>query len=124
MKLVSINAKHVRRETVAVVYNKDTPCAGVKDTNNLITAYPDRFVGLGKFLGTAKLQLKDDYEPVVHAPRRCPIHLKKDIQTALDDMEQQEIIEKIPTGQPTEWLSSLAYVCKSNWLTQGMSRSM
>ncbi|ELU18421.1 hypothetical protein CAPTEDRAFT_110919, partial [Capitella teleta] len=39
---------------------------------------------------------------------------KDEIQAALDDMENMGIISKLPQGQPTEWLSSLAYARKSN----------
>ena len=34
---------------------------------------------------------------------------KRGNQVRLGEMESQGIIEKIPQGQPTEWLSSLAY---------------
>ena len=50
-----------------------------------------------------KIELKSDSVPVVHSPRRCPIHLKGEIQSELDSMEEQGIMEKIPKGQPTEW---------------------
>ncbi len=86
----------------------------VQDIKDLITQYPDRFTGQGHFRGQAQLKLKPDAAPVVHAPRRCPIHLKQDIEKSLLDMEQKGIIEKIPQGQPTEWLSSLAYARKAS----------
>ncbi|ELU15521.1 hypothetical protein CAPTEDRAFT_29505, partial [Capitella teleta] len=76
--------------------------------------YPEAFRNLGKFPGKAKLELKKDAHPVIHAPRRCPGHLKDEIQSTLDDMENMGIISKLPQGQPTEWLSSLAYARKSN----------
>jgi hypothetical protein len=75
---------------------------------------PDRFTGLGCFPGTVELELKENAEPVIHTPQRCPIHLKSEIQSELDKMEQQGIIERIPQGQPTEWLSSLAYPRKKD----------
>ena len=73
------------------------------------------FNGLGKFTGEAKLQLKDNAVPTIHAPRRCPINIRNEVQTVIDDMESQGIIEKIPQGQPTEWLSSLVYARKANY---------
>ena len=91
------------------VYAVNQDNSPIKDTKDLTTKYPDRFKGLGKFPGKVRIELKDDAQPVVHAPRRCPIHLKGEIQKALEQMESQDIIEKIPQGQPTEWLSSLAY---------------
>ena len=117
LQLVSVNPI-VQNVTVSVVAEsssftkpKEVP---IRNSSVLISMYPDRFEGLGKFPQPAKLQLKDDAEPVVHAPRRCPVHLKKDIQAAIDNMESLGIIERIPQGQPTEWLSNLAYARKSN----------
>ncbi len=104
--------------TISVVNRVPKPQTSLKATKgkgDLLRQYPDRFQGLGRFPREAKLELKPNAEPVVHAaPRRCPIHLKGEIQRALNEMEKQEIISKIPAGQPTEWLSSLGYARKSN----------
>ena len=86
----------------------------LRNTEDLISLYPDRFEGQGCFSGTVKLELKDDSEPVVQAPRHCPTRLNDEIQAELDKMEQQGIIEKIPQGHPTERLSSLAYAHKKD----------
>ena len=116
MKLININDK-VQQLSISVVTKTISPesCSThIKSKSELMTQYPIVFKGIGKFPGEAKLQLKDDAAPVVQAPRRCAIHLKKEIQTALDEMEQLGVISKIPTGQPTEWLSNLVYARKSN----------
>ena len=41
--------------------------------DDLIKAYPDQFEGIGKFLGTYHIYLKEDAIPVVHTPRKCSI---------------------------------------------------
>jgi transposase InsO family protein len=119
LNLIHINKKHVEYATVAVVnarppVNAERRQGPIHNTKDLISMYPDRFKGIGTFDQEAKLQLEEGTTPVVHAPRRCPIHLKGEIQAALNDMEVQGIIEKLPDGQPTEWLSSLAYARKSS----------
>ena len=110
LDLISISP-HVRITVSVIQGSKHEP---IVDSKSLTSRYPDRFCGQGKFPHTAKLQLKPDATPVVHAPRRCPVHLKNEIEQTLQDMEDKGIIEKIPQGQPTEWLSSLAYARKSS----------
>ena len=116
MNLIDVN-KEYTKVTISVI-NKSTSAADrtspIKGKSDLIAQYPEVFSGIGKISGKVKLQLKDDAVPVVQAPRRCPIHLKKEIQSTLDDIERQEINSKVPTGQPTEWLSNLVYARKSN----------
>ena len=53
-----------------------------------------------------------DVPPVVHAPRKCPIHIKDDIKKELDEVINLEVI--IPVSEPTDWVSSVAYSQKSN----------
>ena len=98
--------------TISVINKSMSP--PIKGKNDLLEQYPEVFSGIGKLPGKVKLQLKDDAVPVVQAPRRCPIHLRNEIQSTLDGMERQEIISKVPTGQPTEWLSNIVYARKSN----------
>ena len=45
----------------------------INSKDDLIKAYPDRFEGIGKFLGTYHIFLREDAKPVVHTPRKCPI---------------------------------------------------
>lgn len=116
-RLELINPGPFAKTTVSVVCNADNSHVKrqrIMDSQDLIAMYPDRFSGLGRFPREVKLELKDDTVPVVHAPRRCPVHLKDDIEKALAKMEAAGVIKKIPSGQPTEWLSSLAYARKPN----------
>ena len=72
--------------------------------------YPDRFTGLGKFPGKYKLTLKEDANPVIHAPRRAPIQLRDKIQEELTRMTTLGVIR--PVKKPTDWVSSITYVHK------------
>ena len=58
------------------------------------------------------MTLRDDAVPVVHAPRRVPIALKKDLKHQLDEMEANGVIAKVK--EPTDWVSSLVVVEKKN----------
>ncbi len=111
LDLVSVNPL-VQHVTVSVVQKANEK--QFKDFDDLVTQFPDRFEGQGKIPNKGKLQLKENSRPVVNAPRRCPVHVRKDIQAEIDEMERKGIIEKIPAGQPTEWLSNLVCARKSN----------
>ena len=49
---------------------------------------------------------------MIYAPRKCPIHLKDEIEEELKTMESQGIIRKV--SEPTEWVSSIVYIRKKN----------
>ena len=49
---------------------------------------------------------------MIHAPRKCPTHLRDEIEEELKTMESQSIIRKV--SEPTEWVSSIVYIRKKN----------
>ncbi|GFO13988.1 hypothetical protein PoB_004049300 [Plakobranchus ocellatus] len=51
-------------------------------------------------------------EAVVHATRKYPVHLQKELKDELDRMESLEVICKVT--QPTDWVNSLAFSRKQN----------
>ena len=74
--------------------------------------YPDCFKGIGKFRETFHITLDPAVTPVVHAPRRCPIHIKDDVRNEINQMVELGVIEKVE--EPTDWVSSIVYSRKSN----------
>ena len=56
--------------------------------------------------------VRPEAQPVIHAPRKCPIHLKDELKAEMDKMVKDKIIRKV--DQPTEWVSSLTYSRKSS----------
>ena len=84
----------------------------IKDKGDLQLLYPDRFDGIGRFEGEYHIVTDPDVLPVVHAPRKCPIHIKDDIMKELDDMVNLGVIK--PVTEPTDWVSCVAYSQKSN----------
>ena len=73
--------------------------------------YPDCFKGIGKFRETFHITLDPAMTPVVHAPRRCPIHIKDDVRNEINQMVELGVIEKVE--EPTDWVSSIVYSRKS-----------
>ena len=89
-----------------------TPYPTIKDKSDLQWLYPDRFNGIGKFEGEYHIVKDPDVPSVVHAPRKCPIHITDDIRKELDEMVSLGVIQLVT--EPTDWVSSVAYSQKSN----------
>ena len=52
-------------------------------------------------------------QPVIHAPTKCPIHLKNELKSDQEQMvKDRVVITKV--DEPTEWVNSLAYSRKSS----------
>ena len=49
---------------------------------------------------------------MIHAPRKCPIHLKNELKQELHDMEQKGVIKKMT--EPTDWVSSTVISRRKN----------
>ncbi|CAB4030227.1 Transposon Tf2-9 poly, partial [Paramuricea clavata] len=79
----------------------------------LVTKYPQVFNGIGKFKDLQlHLHFDESVPPVAQAPRRIPFHIRKAVQTKLDELETLGIIE--PVKGPSPWVSPLVAVPKPN----------
>ena len=67
----------------------------IRDKSDLQLLYPDRFNGIGKFEGEYYIVTDPDVPPVVHAPRKCPIHKADDIKKELDEMVSLGVIQLV-----------------------------
>ena len=74
--------------------------------------YPDRFNSIGKFEGEYHIVTDTDVPPVIHAPRKCPIHIVDDIKKELDEMVSLGVVQ--PVTEPSDWVSSVGYSHKFN----------
>ena len=91
--------------------------APVNDKGDLQMLYPDLFNGISKFEGEYHIVTDPSVLPVIHAPRKCPIHIKDDIKKELDEMVSLGVIK--PVTEPSDWVSSVAYSQKSNVTLHG-----
>ena len=79
---------------------------------DIVKNFPDVFTGVGK-LKDYQLQLyvNKDVKPVVQPVRRLPFGLREKVNKKLDELLNEDMIEKVPSG-PTEWVSPLVVVPK------------
>ena len=108
-KLTQQKTSTTERQKVQDDLEKLKPFSSRED---LINTYPDRFEGIGRFPGTYHINLRKDAQPVVHAPRKCPITMWPLVHKKLDEWLKEGIIT--PVEEPTDWVSSLAYSRKAN----------
>jgi uncharacterized protein (DUF2249 family) len=74
------------------------------------------FNGLGRLLkgDKMKLNIDKDHTPKVQPQQRIPFHICEDVQRALEELQQQDIIERVPENQPTPWVSPMVAVPKKD----------
>ena len=84
----------------------------IKPIVELKSSYPNQFDRIGHFKSDYHIILKPDHHLVIHAHRKCPIHLKDEIEEELKTMEFQGIIRKV--SEPTEWISNVVYIGKKD----------
>ncbi|CAE1167131.1 unnamed protein product [Acanthosepion pharaonis] len=87
-------------------------CTTIDFAKDLIEAYPEKLDRIGHFTEEYHIVLRPNTHPIVHAPRKCPIHMRDEIKAELDEMMPQGIIRKV--DDLTDWVSSIVYVHKNN----------
>ena len=86
--------------------------SAIKTKEDLRKIYPDRFERIGNFDGEFHITTDLNVTHVVHAPRRCSIHMCDEIKSELENMESLGVIKTVT--QPTDWVSSIVYSGKSS----------
>ena len=65
-----------------------------------------------RFLLEGDLQINPNATPIVHAPRKVPITIKKDLENELEILVKLVILVRV--SEPTPWVSSLVVARKSS----------
>ena len=73
------------------------------------------FTGLGKLNDVKiKLNIDQDKTPKVQPNRRTLFHIRNKVKNALEELEQEDVIERVPDKQPTPWVSPVVAVPKKD----------
>ncbi|XP_064622356.1 uncharacterized protein K02A2.6-like [Lineus longissimus] len=123
LSLKNVRTGEVQPVDFVVVPNNLSCLLGINTIRKmgLITVNKDRFIAkvetetteskLGD-LGEARLHVNHDVKPRVLPCRNVPIALKEDVKKELDRLVDLGVLE--PVSEPTEWVSQMAVVRKSN----------
>ena len=84
-----------------------------KGVQNIIRNHSSVFQGVGK-LKDRKIQLIVDKsaKPVAQQQGRIPFHLREKVDAELNRLQQEDIIEKVPETEGTDWISPIVIVPK------------
>jgi len=77
-----------------------------------LTEFADIFARTGEFPGEHHITIDSSVQPVIHAPRRVALALQPKLKQRLDQMVETGVL--IKRDEPTDWVSSLVVVQKSN----------
>ena len=73
------------------------------------------FTGLGKLNGAQiKLDIDETKIPKAQPQRRIPYHIREKVKTALHELKEQDIIERVPDNEATPWVSPIVAVPKKD----------
>ena len=82
--------------------------------NDLMSKYSDLFHGMGKLKNkSVRIHIDENVKPVAQRARRIPFHLRSKVETELDKLLKDDIIEKVDS-EPTPWISPIVCVPKKN----------
>jgi hypothetical protein len=86
--------------------------ASKRKENLLKGRHPNVFTGIGKLKGhEQKTHINTDVPPVAQTNRRVPFHLRKQLDTWLDDYLEKDRIEPV-SDESTDWVSGLVLAPK------------
>ena len=101
-------------EVPNIMKHKNVVKCSVQSAKEIVQEYSDVFTGVGKMPGKVSLKIDPNFTPVAHPPRPVPAALREPLKKKLQQLEDLDIIEKVPVGVPTPWVSSLHVVLKKN----------
>ena len=78
----------------------------VTQSSQIVDEFADRFVGIGKLKDfEVKLHIDKTVQPVAQPHRHIPFHICKKVEDELQNLEDNDIIEKVEG--PTPWISPI-----------------
>ena len=91
------------------------PRTNDRKLNQILEKFEKVFNGLGKLKEhQITVNIDDSVTPVAEPHRRIPYHLRKKVAEAIQQLEQDDIIEKVPDTQATPWISPIVTVPKKD----------
>lgn len=79
-----------------------------KKLQRILNNHATVFSGLGKLRNRQiELAIDDTVPPVAQPQGRIPFHLRKKVESETDKLLRNDIIEEVPEGTPTDWVSPL-----------------
>ena len=83
--------------------------------DNILDKHKSVFNGLGKLRETTvKLDIDKTKTPKAQPQRRIPYHIREKVKTALQQLEKEDVIERVPEDEATPWVQPIVAVPKKD----------
>jgi hypothetical protein len=83
--------------------------------DKMLSKHAKVFSGLGKLKDEkVKLNIDQSQQPKAQPQRRIPYHIREKVTCALEELDKDDIIERVPENQPTPWVSPIVAVPKKD----------
>ena len=79
----------------------------------MVEEFSDLTVGVGR-AGKISLDIDDSVKPVAQKHRRTPFHLRPVVEEQIKQLLENDLIEKVPEHEATEWVSPIVLPKKSD----------
>ena len=115
LHLINININSVQTEAkLEEQINSAKPTIASPDyVNHLLEQHKKVFKGVGNLKDfEVKLHTNPEIKPIIQAQRHIPFHIRKNIETEVGRLEQDDILEKVE--EATQWVSPLVITPKTN----------
>ena len=83
------------------------------DSQKLISEFSDLTSGVGR-AGKVSLDIDEKVKPVAQKHRRTPFHLRPVVEEQIKQLLENDLIEKVPDHEATEWVSPIVLPKKSD----------
>ena len=101
----------VYQNEIIEIYDKQNPNRVIKSKQDIKRLYPSVFTGIGKFPGEPyQIQLDPNVPPRQMPYRPVPVHLEKQFNGKIKEMEETGVIKKVLQEEFTPWISSYVLV--------------
>ena len=104
----------VRMNLIKRIDHTEIDDRGIDGAKAIMKRYDDVFQGVGKIPGKYSLHIDPNAKPVAHPSRPIPAPLREPARQKLNQLVDMGILEKVPVGEPTPWVSALHVVNKKS----------
>ena len=100
-------------DLIKAVSTVEPPVSLPPDAQDFLKEFPNLTSGMDKYKGEpARIHIDESVKPVAQPDRRAPLHVRKQVEEKLKQLENHDIIERVEG--PTPWVSPIVVVPKPN----------
>ena len=110
-----ISANTAQELGLITLHVKNVVSSKKRNLDSILNKHSKVFTGLGKLKKhQITLNIDETVTPKAQPQRRIPYHIRDRVKSAIEILEQDDVIEKAPESQPTPWVSPIVAVPKKD----------